>query len=143
MRGEVVQDDNGARFELWYQHLLDVGLKGFAIHCALDDPRRNQRVGAEACDESLCTPRPEGRLHDQPLASLGPATLAGQVGFDRGFVNEDNLIRSGRDRWQSILEPFVALLSYPCAPSFGGDQCLFLYVKPSLRRKRPIASGCA
>ena len=56
VRGEVVQDDNGARFEFWYQHLFDVGGKGLTIHRALDDPGCNQRVGAEACDEGLRAP---------------------------------------------------------------------------------------
>lgn len=49
--GKVVQDNNGTRFEFWYQHLLDIGCKGFAIHRTFDDPGCDHRVGAEACDE--------------------------------------------------------------------------------------------
>jgi len=47
-------------------------------------------------------------------------------GFDRGFVNEDNAVWLSQNRWQAVCEPVLALLSYPCAASLGGDQRLFL-----------------
>lgn len=54
--GKVVEDDNGSGFQFWYQHLLDLGCECFAIHRAFDDPRCNQRVRAEACDEGVLAP---------------------------------------------------------------------------------------
>ena len=54
--GEVVQDDDGSRLQFRDQHLLDVSRESFAIHRAFDDPRCDQRFGAEACDEGLCSP---------------------------------------------------------------------------------------
>ena len=56
VRGKIVQEDSGSGFQFWDQHLLDLGREGFAIHRAFDDPRCNQRVGAEACDEGLRAP---------------------------------------------------------------------------------------
>ncbi|WP_316653298.1 hypothetical protein, partial [Ovoidimarina sediminis] len=68
---------------------------------------------------------------------------AGQVCFDGCFVNEDNAFRPVRHGGYAMPEPVVALSPYPSTASLGGDQRLFLYVKPSLRRNRPMASGWA
>jgi len=141
--GEVVQDDDCSRLQFWYLHLCDVSRESCAIHRAFDDPWRDQSIRRQARDKGLCPPRSEGGIHDEPLSAWGPPTLAGQVGFDRGFVNEDNVVWFGRDGWHAMSDPIVALFSYPCAASLGRNQRLFLYVKPSLRRNRPIASGWA
>ena len=36
--------------------------------------------------------------------------------------NKNNTIRLSRDGWQTMPDPTVALLSYPCTASFGRDQ---------------------
>lgn len=51
VRGQIIEDDNGTGFQFWYQHLLNVCRKSCAIHRALDNPRCDQRVSAETCDE--------------------------------------------------------------------------------------------
>jgi len=56
VRGEVVQNDYGARFKFRHQNLLNVRSKGFAIHGTLDDPRCNQCIRCQTSDERLRSP---------------------------------------------------------------------------------------
>lgn len=56
VRGQVIQDDDSTGSQFWYQHLFDVSGESVAIHRPLDDPRCNQCIGTEACDEGLCSP---------------------------------------------------------------------------------------
>lgn len=54
--GEVDQDDDSARFDLRHQHFANIGCEGRAIHCALDDPRREQGVLAQSGNQRLGSP---------------------------------------------------------------------------------------
>ena len=56
MGGEVVEDHGSAGFDLWDQHVADVGDKGGSVHCAFDDPRRDQVGWPQACDQGLGSP---------------------------------------------------------------------------------------
>jgi hypothetical protein len=77
---------------------------------------------ALASDERLRVPLPERGIHDQPVAPLRRSTLAGQVGFDRGFVNKNKVIRASRYGWRPALEPVLTLFPYLYAVSLGRDQ---------------------
>lgn len=90
MGREVIEDDDGARRDLGDQHLADVGGKDGAVHYTLDDPRSDQGILCQACDQRLGAPTAKGRIHRQALPSFRPSTQAREVGLHRGFINEDN-----------------------------------------------------
>ncbi len=75
-------------------------------------------------------------VHDQPLPARPD-----QVGFDRGFVNEDSMPRSGRPRGHAMFEPIFALLPYLCRKAFGSDQRLFFVCESKLAQKPPDRIG--
>ncbi len=128
---EVIEDDDGAGSDLGDQHFADIGGKRGAIHRALDDPRRDQRVWGQTRDQRLRAPAAKGCVHCQAFTPLRPAAQTGQIGLHGRFVNEDNAFGQGRNGRQPMSEPIGALLPYPCATALGGDQRLFLYVNPS------------
>ncbi len=129
--GQVVEDHGSAGFDVWDQHVANVGDKGGAVHRPFDDPRCDQGIPGQACDQCLCAPAAKGRIHRQALAPLCPSTQAGQVRFYRGFINEDNAFGQGRNGRQTMSEPVRALLPYLGTTALARDQRLFLYVNPS------------
>lgn len=111
--GEVVEDDNGTRFDFRHQHVAHIGSKGGAIHCAFDDPRRDQGVLAQPGDQGLGSPAAKWRVHRQPVAAQGPSPHACEVGFHGSFINEHNAIGMPPNRWGPMGKPFAALVPYP------------------------------
>jgi hypothetical protein len=76
------------------------------------------------------------------VTALGPAAQAREVRLHRRFVNEDNAFRYGANGWKPVLEPIGALLPYLGAAALGGDQRLFLYVKPSRDSRLAMEEWC-
>lgn len=122
MRGQVIENDNGALGDLWDQRFADVGGKGRTIHCALDDPRSDQGILCQAGDQRLRAPTAKRRIHRQALAAFCPAPQPCQIGLHCGFINEDNAFRQGRNGGKPVFEPVRALLPYLCTAAFGRDQ---------------------
>ena len=56
MGGQVVEDDNCAGLDLGYQHVTDVGDKGWAVHGSADDPGGNQTGWPQSGDRGLGAP---------------------------------------------------------------------------------------
>ncbi len=142
MRGEVVEDDDGAWCDLWDQHFADVGSKGRAVHRTLYDPRRDQCILCQARDQGLGSPTAKRRIHRQALAPFCSATQAGQVGLHCSFINKDNATRQGGNGRQPMFEPISPLMPYLGAATFGGNQRLFLYVKPSRDSRLAMEEWC-
>ena len=67
--------------------------KGGPIHCAFDDPGRDQIGWPQPGNQSLCPPRPERRGCRQSCPAQGTATQPHEVGFDRCFVNEHDTVK--------------------------------------------------
>lgn len=130
MGGEVVEDHCGAGRDLGDQDLVHIGGKGGTVHCALDHPGCDQRIVRQPRDQGLRTPTAEGSIRLQPFTARGPSAQPGQVCLHSGFVEKDNAIRHLRDCWQPVCEPVVAPPPHLGAAAFGGDQRLFLCVKP-------------
>lgn len=130
VRGQVVQDDDSAGRDFLDEDFSDVGGKCRAIHRALDDPRRNQRVLGQTRDQRLRSPTAKRSVHGQPLSLTCPAPEPGEVRLSRRFVNEHHTVWHPGDGWRTISGPIVALSSYLGATAFGGHQRLFLCVKP-------------
>lgn len=126
MGGEVIQDDDRARFDLGDQDFADVGGESRAIHRPLEAPRGDQRIVGEARDQRLRSPTSERGVHLQSHAAWGTAPQAGQVGLHRRFIKEDNAFRFVGNSRQSMFEPIPALLPYPCTAALGGHQRFFL-----------------
>lgn len=76
----------------------------------------------QACDERLRAPSTEGRGHFQALATQVAPSQAGQVGFDRSFVNEYQPIRMRLHFGDAMFEPVLPQMFYPRAQPFGRDQ---------------------
>ena len=81
------------------QEIAVVGTKGLTIHCAFDDPRRDQIVVHQACNERLRSPRTKRGLHFQALSAQAAPVLARQIGFYGCLVNEDKPIRMRLRSW--------------------------------------------
>ena len=60
VRRESVADHNGPRFNLRHQNITDVSRERCSIHCALDDPGRDQLIMAQTRNEGPGAPGPEG-----------------------------------------------------------------------------------
>ena len=73
-------------------------------------------------DERLRAPSAEGSGHFQAFATQAAPSQAGQVGFDRSFVNEDKPIGMRLHFGDAIFEPFLPQMFYPRAQPFGCDQ---------------------
>ncbi len=118
----VFPTNDGAGGDLWDEHLADVGGKSRAVHCALDDPWRDQGILRQARDQGLRSPTSEGRVHRQAFTPFRPPSQAGEVRLHRGFVNEDNPVWHPRDGGQAMFEPIAAQLSYLGATTLARDQ---------------------
>ncbi len=125
MGRQIVQDDNGAWPDLWNDHFADVGGEGRTIHCTLDDPWCDQCVWGQARNQCLCSPTAKGCVHGQAVTALGPATQARKVRLRCRFIKEDNTIGQCRNDWKPMFKRIGALLTYPGAAAFGGNQRLF------------------
>lgn len=140
--GQVVEDDDRAWGDLRNQYLADVGGECGAIHCPLDDPRSDQRVLCQTCDQSLGSPTAKWHIHRQAVPSFRPSTQAREVRLHRGFINEDNAIRQSRNGRKPMFEPVSPLLPYLGATALGGNQRLFWYVNPSRDSRLAIKEWC-
>ena len=49
MCGKFIAKDDCLWSKFWSNNIADVGTKGLTIHCAFDDPRRDQIVVLQAC----------------------------------------------------------------------------------------------
>jgi hypothetical protein len=116
--------------------------KGGAVHCALDDPRRDQRILCQARDQRLRSPAAEGRVHGQPFASRGPAAQAGEVRLHCGFIEEDDALGPCAYGGKAIPHPIGPLLPHLGAAALGGDQRPFSYVKPSRDSRLAMDEWC-
>ena len=70
---QVIESGDSAGRDLGDQHFADVGGEGGAIHCALDDPWRDQCVLCQASNQRLRTPTAKGRVHRQAFTPFCPA----------------------------------------------------------------------
>lgn len=113
---EIVEDDDGSGFEQRRELGLNICGEGGPVHGAFDDPGRDEGVGGQPCDESLGAPFAEGRCGREALAPWRAAAQAGQIGLDRGLVDEDQPVR---------LQPHPRLTAtYPIAPGAGDVSAL-------------------
>lgn len=80
MGRQVVENDHRSRLQGGCELSFDVGLKGGSVHCSLDDPRRDQRIMGQSCDEGLRAPLAKGRSSIEPLAHRCPSAQTGKVG---------------------------------------------------------------
>ena len=81
MCGEVVATDDSSGLQFQSKIVLDICFKGLTIHCACDDPRRDQIVVHQACNERLRFPRTKRGIHFQVLSAQAAPVLARQIGF--------------------------------------------------------------
>ena len=86
---EVIHDDHVARMKRGGQHLLDIGLEGFAIDRAVEHPGRIDPVASQGGEKRHRVPMAERRFRLQPLAARCPAAQGRHVGLGPGFIDED------------------------------------------------------
>ena len=60
MCGEVVATDDSSRLQFRSKNVSDICFKDLTIHCAFNDPRRNQIAVHQACNERLDPRAPNG-----------------------------------------------------------------------------------
>lgn len=120
--GEVVENDDRAGGDLRDQNLPDICREGGAVHCAIDDPRRDQSLMGQPGDQGLGPPTAKRGVHGQPRSTRAPASQAGEVRFHRRFIKEDNTFRRFDDGGQAMPDPVMALFPYLRASTLGGNQ---------------------
>ena len=134
--GQVVEDDDGSGLQFRDQDLLDVSVKGVAIHRARDHPWRDDAVAGQARDQGLVPPPPErgAPLEMQTLET--PSIGAGHIRVCAGFVEKNQAL--GVDPHDLLTPgPVMSRLAHCGLFAFPGDQPFFLYVYP---RRRSSAS---
>ena len=105
----------------------DIDPEAFAVDGTVDYPRCVDPVVAECRQKGTGVPVAEGGVAVQALTARAPAPQRRHVGFDPGFVDENE---AGRVDARLIFQPLL-----PAAPDLGtallsSDQCLFLCVSP-------------
>ena len=128
MRAEIVEDDDVARPQGRYQHLLDIEPEALAVDRPVDEPGRVDAIVAQRREERHGLPAAVRDLGRQPLAARRPAPERRHIGLRPGFVDEDEAAR---------IDPAL-MGGPPRAPSrhvgaipLAGDQRLFLCVSRS------------
>lgn len=122
VRAEVVHDDDIAGLEHRHELLLDVGTEAWAIDRPVEDARSGQAVTSKRSEECQCAPVAMRRKASQTLAFFAPAIERCHVGFDPGFIDEDQSV--------GIEAPLKAVPALPAASDVGagllkGEQSFF------------------
>jgi len=88
MDGQVVENDDIAFGKGGGQLGFDIGIEGFTVDGAIDDPRCCQPVRTQSRDEGLGAP-PSGRNAGfEALSAARPATQPCHLRGDRRFIDE-------------------------------------------------------
>lgn len=125
MDREIVEDDDVALGQCWGELGLDVEIEGDAIHGLVDDPWCGQAMAAQAGDEALSLPMPEGGRGGQPLPTRAAAPQPDHLGVDRGLVDEDDAVRLEPHQGLAARDPELTLLSNVRACAFRCHQRFF------------------
>ena len=83
VRGPIVENDNGAGFKFGGELGFNISFECRAVHSTGDDPRRDQRVLRQPCDECLCPPFAEGCGSVKRSPTGARATQASEVRLHR------------------------------------------------------------
>ena len=86
---EVVDNDDVASVERWYEELPDPSGEGDPVDRPVDDARCDDAVVSQPGEEGRRLPVPVRNLGQKWLASRAPAARAGHVGLDPGLVDEN------------------------------------------------------
>lgn len=105
---QVIEDNHVTALQCRGQLGFNIGFKDFAVHWAVNDPRRGQAVMAQRGDEGLRSPVTERGLHLQPLPPASPPPQPRHLGSSPGFVDKDEPFRA-------LLHPGLAV-RLPHAP---------------------------
>lgn len=125
MAGQIIEDDDIARFESWRELCLDVGLEDLAVHGAIDDPGRRQSIASQSGDKGLCAPMPEGSPGFQAVSSSSPSPQPGHLGGRACLVNKDKPMRFLTHAGLAAFLPYPAVRRDLSAFGFGCQQCFF------------------
>ena len=90
---QIVHDHDIALGESWRELFLDIGLEDAPVHWGIDDEGGGELVAAQAGDEGLGHPMPEGRLRAKPLTPQAAPAQARHLGSGPGLVEKDEPIR--------------------------------------------------
>lgn len=125
MNVEIVPDDDVARHEGWGKLCSDIGVELVAIHRAIDDEGRGDRVTAQPGDECLRVPFAEGSLGVKAFAPFASAAQRRHVGLDRSLIDKHQAAGAPLHRRLAMLAPFIALLAHIGAFAFRRHQRFF------------------
>src|SRR5260370_625832 len=100
--GKVVHHHNVSALERRSQTLLEVGQKDFAVHCSVDQHRRDYSGETQARNEGHGLPVAQWHISDQALSARTAAIRSHHVGADRGLVDEH---QSGRVKKPLLTNP--------------------------------------
>ena len=93
MTAEIVHDDDVAWLEDRYQQLLDIGAKALAVDRPIENAGCRQLAAAQCTEECQGAPVAVRRKRPQASTLGSPASDGSHVGFDPGFINEDQPLR--------------------------------------------------
>ena len=113
----------------------------WSVHGALDHPRGDQSVGAQAGDEGLGARVAERGTVAHPLAAPGAAAQPGHVGLGAALVDEDQPVRLLPHARPGVPGPMLPLGADVRPVALRGFERLFLYVISALVSTREIEDG--
>jgi hypothetical protein len=104
---------------------FDIEFEALAVDRPLDHPGSGEPVAAQAGDEGLRLPVAERRVIDQALALGRPAGGLGELGVERGLVDEDQPFQGMAQEGLAVGDPEVARLGDVRPPLLGRAQGFF------------------
>ena len=134
---EIVHDDDVARLQRRHQDLFDIEPEALAVDRPVQEPRCDDAVVAQRCQDGQGPPVTVRPLAMQPLADRCPAAQPGHVGLGpvrRAIDSLDRLLfrltidedQARRIDPMAILQPLPAPARDVGATLLGGEQRLFL-----------------
>ncbi|WP_416376273.1 epoxide hydrolase N-terminal domain-containing protein [Yoonia sp. 67-2] len=117
---------------------VGIGVKRRRVHCARDDPRRDQCILRQPGDECLRAPFAERGCAVEPLTHRRTPPKAGEVGFDSSFINKDKPVRCQAHPRLTAGDPVPPRLTQHGSVTFGRDQPFF-YMTTRRATKRGAA----
>ena len=126
MGAEIVEDNDVARTERGRELGLDVGVEHLAVERPVDHPGCGQAGATQGRDEGLTRPAPRRGLGMQTFTAWTPAPQTGELGGQRGLVDEHQPVGLKPQTRLTVMEPYAPGVADVFAALFGGPQRLFL-----------------
>lgn len=124
MSRQVIHHDDVSRAQSWRQLLLHPSQEDGPVDGTVNDQRGEESVRAQRAEKGRGLPVAVRHVFDEALAHRAPTVEPRHIGFDPGFVEEDESVWIDAEFLNRLKFPS---LSYDIGPLlFRCDLCFFL-----------------